>query len=299
MKNRIGTTKLTLTNGERIFSIVNYTVLTLLTITCLYPMLYVLFASFSDPWEIMKHRGLLIWTRGYSLASYEEVFKNRSIWTGLATTCMNLVAGTSINILLTLLAAYGLSRKGFLFRNVIMFGISFTMFFSGGMIPTFLVVRSLGLFDNRWAMILPTAMSAWNLIILRTAMQGIPDSLEESALLDGANDFVILFRISAPLVGASIAVLVLYYGVGHWNQWYQSLLYIQTRSKYPLQMIMREILISNSQEQQVTSTEVGTEPIQTTIKYATIIVGTLPILCVYPFLQRYFVKGVMIGAIKG
>lgn len=285
--------------GEKTFAVFNTIVMVVLIVLSLYPLLYVLLASFSDPWQIMKHRGLLFTPLGFSLSSYQEVFSNRSIYTGFATTLFNLVFGTSLNILLTLFAGYALSRKGFLFRNVVMFTITFTMFFSGGMIPTFMVVKTLGLYDSRWAMILPTAISAWNLIIMRTSMLAVPDSLEESALLDGANDFTILFRIIAPLVNATTAVLVLYYGVAHWNQWYQALLYIGSRSKFPLQLIMREILISNSNELMIATTDSGAEPIAETIKYATIIVGTLPILAIYPFLQRYFVKGVMVGAIKG
>lgn len=285
--------------GEVVFTYVNYVFLTFLAIVSLYPLLYVLFASFSDPWKIMQHRGLLFTPLGFSTAAFKEVFTNRSIYTGFYTTIINLVFGTGLNILLTLLAAYGLSRKGFLFRNLLMFGITFTMFFSGGMIPSFLLVKQLHMYDSRLAMILPAAISTWNLIILRTAMQAVPDSVVESALLDGANDFVILFRIMIPLVGATIAVLVLYYGVMHWNQWYQALLYIQSREKYPLQLILREILISNSLEQMITPVDSNTEPIEETIKYATIIVTTVPILAIYPFLQKYFVKGVMIGAIKG
>lgn len=286
-------------SGERAFAALNGVIMLVLIFVSLYPLLYVLLASFSDPWQIMRHRGLLIRPLGFSVSAYIEVFRNRSIFTGFMTTVINLVFGTGLNILLTLFAGYALSRKGFIYRNFIMLAITFTMFFSGGMIPTFIVVRQLGLYDHRASMILPTAISAWNLIIMRTAMMGVPDSLEESALLDGANDFVILFRIIAPLVSATVAVLVLYYGVGHWNQWYQALLYITTRNKFPLQLIMREILISNSNELMVTTTDSGAEPIAETIKYATIIVGTLPILMIYPFLQRYFVKGVMVGAVKG
>ncbi len=291
--------RINLSRGEAAFSLVNYFFLTLLMIVSLYPLLYVLFAAFSDPWKIMQNRGPIFMPLGFSTAAFKEVFTNRSIYSGFLTTLINLAFGTSLNIFLTLLAAYGLSRKGFLFRNVLMFAITFTMFFSGGMIPSFLLVKELKMYDTRLAMILPTAISAFNLIILRTAMLAVPDSLEESALLDGANDFVILFRIIMPLVGATIAVLVLYYGVMHWNQWYQALLYIQDRDKYPLQLVLREILISNSLDQMVTPVDSNVEPIEQTIKYATIIVTTVPILTIYPFLQKYFVKGVMIGAIKG
>lgn len=284
------------------FQIVNGAVLTLLMIVCLYPFLYVVFASFSEPWELVKHKGLLLRPLGFSVSGYTAVFKNRSIFTGYMTTLINLFAGTSLNIILTLLAAYAVSRKNFMMKKPVVIMIVFTMFFNSGIIPRFLVVKSLGLYNTRLSMILPTAINVFNLVIMRTAIEALPDSLEEAAVLEGANDFDILFRIVMPLIKSTIAVLVLYYGVAHWNQWYQALMYVQSRDKFPLQLVLREILIGNSTESMAAGgadSSGESAVIGEVIKYATIVVSTLPILTIYPMLQKHFVKGVMVGAVKG
>lgn len=284
------------------FQIVNGAVLTLLMIVCLYPFLYVVFASFSEPWELVKHKGLLLRPLGFSVSGYTAVFKNRSIFTGYMTTLINLFAGTSLNIILTLLAAYAVSRKNFMMKKPVVIMIVFTMFFNSGIIPRFLVVKSLGLYNTRLSMILPTAINVFNLVIMRTAIEALPDSLEEAAVLEGANDFDILFRIVMPLIKSTIAVLVLYYGVAHWNQWYQALMYVQSRDKFPLQLALREILIGNSTESMAAGgadSSGESAVIGEVIKYATIVVSTLPILTIYPMLQKHFVKGVMVGAVKG
>lgn len=284
------------------FQIFNGIFLTLLMVICLYPFLYVVFASFSEPWELVKHKGILIGPLGFSLKGYEAVFKNRSILTGYMTTLINLFAGTTLNIILTLLAAYAVSRKNFMLKKPIVIMIVFTMFFNSGIIPRFLVVKSLGLYNTRLSMILPTAINVFNLVIMRTAIEALPDSLEEAAVLEGANDFDILFRIVMPLIKSTIAVLVLYYGVAHWNQWYQALMYVQSRDKFPLQLVLREILIGNSTESMAAGgvdSSGESAVIGEVIKYATIVVSTLPILTIYPMLQKHFVKGVMVGAVKG
>lgn len=289
-------------NKIKLFDLVNVLLLTALMLLCLYPFVYVIFASFSDAWELVKHKGLLWRPLGFSLSGYQAVFKNRSIITGYLTTLINLVGGTALNIILTLLAAYAISRKDFLLKKPVVVLIVFTMFFNSGIIPRFLVVKSLGLYNNRLAMILPSAINVFNLVIMRTAIEALPDSLEEAAKLEGANDFDILIKIVTPLIKPTIAVLVLYYGVAHWNQWYQALMYIQSRDKYPLQLVLREILIGNSTEAMVSgSVDSSGESavIGEVIKYATIIVSTLPILTIYPMLQKYFVKGMMVGAVKG
>ncbi|MCU6709751.1 carbohydrate ABC transporter permease [Paenibacillus sp. J5C_2022] len=286
--------------GERIFDGANVFFLLLLSVVTLYPFLYVLFASLSDPAWLVKVRGIIWYPEGVTLEAYKLVFQNPSILSGYLNTLIYVVAGTSLNILMTSLGAYALSRQNVMWKNPIMFMIVFTMFFNGGIITTYLLVESMGLVDSRWALILPTAMSAYNLIIMRTSFQAIPVSLEESAKLDGANDFTVLFRIIMPLSMPVIAVMILFYGVQHWNSWFQALIYIRTRDLYPLQLILREILISNSTDSMLTGVGGGDKmPVGETIKYATIIVATVPILCLYPFLQKYFVKGVMIGAIKG
>lgn len=285
-----------------VFQIVNGIILTLLMVVCLYPFLYVVFASFSEPWELVKHKGLLIRPLGFSLKGYEAVLENRSILTGYITTLVNLFAGTTLNIILTLLAAYAVSRKNFMLKKPVIIMIVFTMFFNSGIIPRFLVVKSLGLYNSRLSMILPTAINVFNLVIMRTAIEALPDSLEEAAVLEGANDFDILFKIVMPLIKSTIAVLVLYYGVAHWNQWYQALMYVQDRDKFPLQLVLREILIGNSTESMAAGgvdSSGESAVIGEVIKYATIVVSTLPILTIYPLLQKHFVKGVMVGAVKG
>jgi len=193
-----------------------------------------------------------------------------------------------------------LSRRNWMFQKVMVLSVIFTMYFSGGLIPFYLTVRDLRLDNTLWSLILPTAISTYNLIIMRTAFAAVPESLEESAKLDGASHFVILTRIMIPLVGPTIAVLVLYYGVGHWNSWFNAMIFLRDRSEYPLQLILREILIQNSLNDMTMGEGMADrEMIAETIKYAVIVVSTVPILCLYPFLQKYFVKGVMIGALKG
>ncbi|MFD0713526.1 carbohydrate ABC transporter permease [Paenibacillus sp. GCM10027626] len=287
------------TAGELAFDVVNAVLLVLLSIATLYPMVYVLFSSISDPAQLLKHRGLLLTPQGLSLDAYKAVFRNPNIMVGYMNTLFYVGVGTSLNVLMTAFAAYGLSRKQVMWKNPIMFMIVFTMFFGGGLIPSYLLVQNLGMIDTRWALIIPGAVSAYYIIIMRTSFQGIPESLEESARIDGANDFTILFRVVLPLSLPVVAVMVLFYGVGHWNSWFGALIYLRNRDLFPLQMVLREILIQNDTEKMLTKTAtVEKAQVGETIKYATIMVATLPILFLYPFLQKYFVKGVLIGAIK-
>ena len=286
------------TPSQKIFDVCNYVFLSLLVLMTLYPCIYVLAASLSDPNEVMKAGGLLLWPKGFQLDTYNLVFKNRMILVGYKNTIFYVVVGTSINLILTIFGAYALSRNDVPGKNAIMMIIIFTMFFRGGMIPEFLINKSLGIYDNRLAVILPYAISVYNLIIMRTFFQNIPVSLEESAKIDGANDFTILFKIMIPLAIPSIAVVGLYYGVEHWNSYMRSLIYLRNRELFPLQIILREILLQNQNEALQSATDT-TFAYAENLKYATIVVATVPILCVYPFLQKFFVKGVMIGAVKG
>nr|WP_052339708.1 carbohydrate ABC transporter permease [Gorillibacterium massiliense] len=265
----------------------------------LYPFLYVLFASLSNPANLIQHRGLLMFPTGFSLESYKLVFRNPMISTGYMNTLIYVVLGTTLNLILTSFAAYALSRKGVRLVGPVMFAIVFTMFFTGGMIPTYLNMKNLGLLDSRWAMILPSAISTWNLLVMRTSFAEIPTALEESARIDGANDFRILFQIFIPVSLPIMAVMTLFYGVGHWNSYMDALIYLHHKNLYPLQLVLQEILITNSTDSMMsTVSDLDKGLIQETIKYATIIVATVPILFLYPFLQRYFVKGVMLGSIK-
>ncbi len=285
--------------GERLFDGCNAVLMAGLIFVTVYPFLYVVFASFSNPDLISAHAGALFWPLGWETGGYKLVFKNALIYSGYANTIFYVLVGTGINMVLTLFAAYALSRKSFLLKKTIMMGIVFTMFFSGGLIPSYLIVKGLGLYDSRLAVILPGAMSAWNMIIMRTSFLDLPDSIEESAKLDGANDFQILFRIVVPISKAVLAVMVLFYAVGHWNAWFNAMIYLNSRAKFPLQVILREILIANSTDSMLGGSDNFGTSLDIIIKYACIVVATLPVLCLYPFLQKYFVKGVMIGAVKG
>ncbi|WP_127587476.1 carbohydrate ABC transporter permease [Paenibacillus koleovorans] len=285
--------------GGKAFDALNVLLMLALMAVTLYPFLYVVFASLSEPAELVQHRGLLAWPVGFSLESYRLVLSNPAIMSGYLNTLLYVGAGTALNLIMTSLAAYGLSRRGVLLGSKIMFAIVFTMFFSGGLIPAYLNIRNLNLLDSPLVMILPSAISTWNLLIMRTSFQQVPAALEESARIDGANDFTILFRIFIPVSLPIMAVMTLFYGVSHWNSYLDAMIYLRDRDLYPLQLILQEILITTSTESMTSSfSDYDKGLIQETIKYATIIVATLPILLLYPFLQRYFVKGVMLGSIK-
>jgi len=286
--------------GSRLFDAFVYGALGILVIVTLYPLLYVLFASFSEPGQFISRQGILWRPLGISLEAYESVFRNPGILLGYRNTMFIVVAGVTVNLIMTSLAAYVLSRKNVLWNNAIMFFIVFTMFFSGGLVPIYLVVKGVGLLDSLWSTIVPFAVSTFNLIIMRTSFMGIPDSLEESAKIDGANHAVILTRIILPLSMPVIAVMILYYAVDKWNGWFYASIFIKTRELFPLQLVLREILISNSTDSMSAGADAADRfQIGETIKYATIVVATVPILCIYPFVQRFFVKGVMIGSLKG
>ncbi|OXS60244.1 sugar ABC transporter permease [Cohnella sp. CIP 111063] len=285
---------------DRLFDVFVYTALSALVIVTLYPLVYVLFASFSEPGEFITHKGFLWRPLGLSFDAYESVIRNPGILIGYRNTFFIVVAGVAVNLVMTALAAYVLSRKNVLWNNAIMFFIVFTMFFSGGLIPLYLIVKGVGLLDSLWSTIVPFAVSTFNLIIMRTSFMGIPDSLEESAKIDGANHATILLRIILPLSMPVIAVMILYYAVDKWNGWFYASIFIKSRDLYPLQLVLREILIANSTDSMTAGADAGDRhQIGETIKYATIVVATAPILFVYPFVQRYFVKGVMIGSLKG
>lgn len=277
-----------------------YLLLFVLVVVTLYPLLYVAFASFSDAGRLVAHRGFLLAPLGFSWEAYVDVFKNPGILTGYRNTLFILVFGVAVNLIVTALGAYVLSRKNVMWNNFFMIAIVLTMFFSGGLIPLYLIVKGVGLINSLWSTIIPFAVNTFNLIIMRTAFQAIPESLEESAKIDGANHFTILMRIIVPLSMPVIAVMVLYYAVEKWNGWFYASIFIKEHKLYPLQLILREILISNSTESMATDASTADRfQVGETIKYATIMVATVPILCVYPFVQKYFVKGVMVGALKG
>jgi putative aldouronate transport system permease protein len=288
------------TRGERTFNLVNIGLLLGLVVVTAYPLLYVVFASLSDPSELVANRGALVRPLGFSLDAYRLVLQNPMIAIGYRNTLFYVTAGTTLNMTLTCLGAYALSRQNVMFKKPILLLIVFTLFFNGGLIPRYLLVgQTLQMQDTVWALIVPTAINTFYLIILKTAFESVPASLEEAARIDGANDFTILFRIVLPLSLPALAVVILFYAVGQWNAYFDALIFIRSRDLYPLQLVLREILITSNVESMTTSVSSGDAfQIGQTIKYATIVVATVPILMIYPFLQKYFVKGALIGAIK-
>ena len=291
--------------GSRVFNFVNIVFFAFVIIACILPVWHVFCASFSDAGWVLNQSGIIWQIHDFSLTDYKLVFENANIWTGYLNTFFYVIANTALGMLLTVMGAYALSRKDFLWANPVMLGISFTMLFSGGIIPSYiLVTQYLDMYDSRWALIIPTCMNAFNLILIRTALQNVPASLEESAMLDGAGRFTILFRIMLPLIKATLATVVLYFVIGNWNSWFNAMIYLRTRSKFPLQLVLREILITASDAATTgtvtSSTETGDTALYRQLtQYCTIIVSTVPIFIFYPFIQKYFESGVMIGAIKG
>ncbi|MBN2980816.1 MULTISPECIES: carbohydrate ABC transporter permease [Cohnella] len=284
--------------GEIVFDGLNVVFLLVCSFAFLYPMWYVLVSSFSDPYAIASGQ-VTFWPIDFTIDAYKLVFDDDRIWSSYGNTMIYVVAGTLINLVLTTMGAYPLSRTNLPGKSVLMALIVFTMFFSGGLIPSYLNVRELGLYDTYWAILLPGAVSAFNLIVMRTFFQSIPEGLIESAKIDGANDFRILWQMVLPLSMPVIAVMTLFYAVSHWNSWFSAMIYLQDPNLYPLQLILREILIQSSAQNMLSgATQDAVFRMSEAIKYATIIVATVPILVIYPFLQKYFVKGVMIGAIK-
>ncbi|MDR0267412.1 carbohydrate ABC transporter permease [Paenibacillus sp.] len=288
--------------GDRIFNVMIYIILSLVTVIVLYPLVFVFSASFSDPQTVLRGE-MLLWPKGINLNSYAKIFQNHDILTGFANTILYTAVGTLLNLVMTVMAAYPLSRKDLVGRNWIMALFVFTMFFGGGLIPTYLLIKNLGMLNTFWVMIIPGAVSIWNIIIMRTFFQqSIPYELQEAATIDGCSNIQILTRIILPLSMPIIAVMILFYAVGHWNSFFSALLYLSDKNKYPLQLILREILIqgqTNDMVKMSTESAIKQQRDVEGIKYAVLVVANIPMLILYPFLQRYFVKGVMIGAIKG
>ena len=282
-----------------IFNLFNICILSILALLCIYPIWYVLTASLSNGNLIMQHSGLLLLPIKPNIAAYIAVFKNKMILSGYLNTIKILIISLILQITMTSIGAYFLSRERVLFKKPLMFIITLTMFISGGMIPFYQNLRSLHLMNSHWGLILPFMISTYNMIILKTSFESIPKSLSEAARIDGAGHIRILFSIVLPLSKPVLAVMLLYYGVGVWNGWFWASTILTDRSMYPLQVILREILLSNDTSVMTQGVSSGDlEAVGATIRYATVIVATLPILCAYPFLQKYFTKGIMIGAVK-
>ncbi|TNJ53654.1 carbohydrate ABC transporter permease [Paenibacillus hemerocallicola] len=273
--------------------------LTVLLVIVLYPLYFILIASVSDPLDVNGGRVRLL-PVAFTLEGYRSLVGNGAIWRGYGNTLLYMAVGTTVNVAVTLTGAYPLSRKDLLGRNAVMMLFTFTMFFSGGIVPTYLLVKSLGMLDSMWAVILPGAVSVWNLVMARTFFQHyIPEELREAAVMDGCSDFVFFAKVALPLSKAIVAVLALFYAVAHWNSFFGALIYFRDESKYPLQLILRNMLIRGEVQETLNLELGGGSPAAESIKYGAIVIASLPVLALYPFVQKHFVKGVRLGALKG
>jgi putative aldouronate transport system permease protein len=287
---------------DKAFDLINLIIVAFILVLVVYPLYFVIIASVSDPNMIYEGK---VWflPKGFTFEGYERIFSDPKIWLGYKNSIIYTVAGTLVNICFTLMAAYALSRKDLYGRNIIMFVFLFTMFFSGGLIPTYLIVKNLGLLNTMWALILPKAVAVWNLIVAKTYFETtIPNELLESARIDGCSDAKFFWKIVLPLSKPIVAVMVLFYAVGHWNSYFDALIYLNDEKLYPLQLILRNILIQNEASAMMISdldSLAAKQRISELIKYGVIIVASLPLLIAYPFVQKHFVKGVMIGGVKG
>lgn len=284
--------------SEKIFDKFNIMLMFLISIVMLYGFWNQIMVSISDP-QLALSGGLFLLPKGLNFGAYKTVFTSPNIWQGYMNTLIVTITGTVLGVLITALFAYPLSRKSLPARRLINFLVVFTMLFNGGMIPTFLVVKATGLLNSRWALIIPGLISGFNVIIMRNFFSNIPESLEESARIDGASDFTIFFRIILPLSKPVMATVALWVSVHHWNDFFHALIYLRDRALFPLQMILREIINATSPDEILEMNEDDLYVVPETIKAASIMVATVPILCVYPFIQKYFVKGVMLGSVKG
>ncbi|WP_284639332.1 carbohydrate ABC transporter permease [Paenibacillus silviterrae] len=287
--------------GSRLFDSVNILLLLLLVFITLYPMYYIFIVSISDG-NLVTRGVIKFFPRDITLDAYQIVLNNPAIWKAYGNTLLYTALGTTINIIMSALCAYPLSRRDLYGRNMFILMVALTMFINGGLIPLYLVVQKLGLIDTMWALLLPPAINTFNMIIMKTYFEGIPVALQESAYLDGANEIQVLYKIILPLSLPVMATMVLFYAVHHWNSFFPALIYLNDSSKFPVQVLLRNIVIAGEfadQTSVIGSSTSGFRVVATNYKFAVIIITVLPILIVYPFLQKYFVKGAMVGALKG
>ena len=299
--------KVGLSRGDRIFDLINHILVFLLLAVCVYPLYYTVIASFSEPESVLSGR-VYLWIKGFTLDSYRSVLDYDMIWVGYRNTILYTVIGTVYNLLLLIPASYALSKKEMKFRRPLMVFFVFTMYFGGGMIPSYLNIKNLHLIDTIWVMIIPGAFSVYNMIITRTFfMTNFSESLAEAARIDGASEFRIFVQIALPLSSAIIAVMTLYHAVGRWNSYFNALLYLNESEKWPLQMVLRQVLLQNTSVRIETggmTTEeimdnIRRQKLAETLKYAVIFIANAPVMALYPFVQKYFTKGIMVGSIKG
>ena len=289
--------------GKTVFSVCNAILLTTISVICILPIIHVIMSSFSEPEALALSKGLVLWPRKFSLIGYREVLKSYTVWNGYLHTLIYVSVQTLLGVLFTSIGAYVLSRKNLKLKNPVMLLITFTMIFNGGLIPNYILMNNLHMLDTMWAIIIPGCITPMNLIIMRTFFLSIPDSLEESAKLDGAGAWTILFRIYYPLSKASLAVIALFLIVAQWNSYFIAMIYLQDRDLWPLQLVLKDLITSQQGAAMLaagdSASSAATLLLTRVVKYAVIVAGTLPIFCIYPFVQKYFVKGVMIGSIKG
>jgi putative aldouronate transport system permease protein len=294
----------TFVKSDRFFDVINIFLLSLMMLIVAYPLILVVSSSFSDPFEVLMGRVWLL-PKKISVAGYQLILERKELWIGYRNTIFYAVFGTAVNLFLTVITAYPLSQKEFYIRKPLMLIYSFTMYFGGGLIPTYFLVKNLGMLDSVWSMIIPGAVSIWNVIIARTFFQSsIPGELKEACLLDGCSEIQYLVKVVLPLSAPILAVLLLFYVVGHWNEYFSAMIYLKSRDKFPLQLFLREILVLSQMEKEMASgmdAASAAEKLKLgeAIKYGVIIVSSLPVLVLYPFLQRFFVKGIMVGSLKG
>ena len=291
-----------MSTGDRVFTIVNYSLLMLVLIIEVYPLVYVVAASFSDPQAVVSGK-VFLFPVNPTLKGYAAVFKNKKILTGFSNSIFYLIVGTVLNLVMTMLCAYPLSRKEFRARGFLSMFFVFTMYFSGGMVPAYILVNKLGMINTRWSMIIPMAMSTYNMIICRTyIVNSIPDELYEASQMDGCTPFRYMLSVVVPLSKPILAVLTLYYGVVRWNDYFNAMLYLYKDNLQPLTIVMKEILIMSQVDMtQVTDASAVSklQGMSELLKYSTIVVASLPVMLLYPLIQKHLVKGVMIGAVKG
>lgn len=285
--------------GDLAIDVIIYALLIVIFIVMLYPIWYVVMASFSTSAEVTLSGGLLLWPKKFVTGAYELVFKNGRLMNGFKNSILILLISLPLNILLTLITGYFMASTNVMWKKPVVLMMMLTMFFGGGMIPNYLNIRSLGLLNSLWALILPGVVSVYRSIICKNAIESIPSSLPESAFIDGANDFQVIWHILVPLIKPTLAVLLLYYGVGHWNAWFHASIYLRDDTWTPVSNVLRAMLIENSELSMGITGGDNYDTYAETVKYAAIVVSTFPIMCVYPFLQKYFAKGTMTGAVKG
>ena len=287
---------------DKVFYGIVYTLIFFLTILVLYPIVYIISASFSSSTAVAQGRVWLFPVK-FSLRAYEAVFNYKNLWLGYRNTIFYVIAGTVINVAMTMICAYPMARKGLWGRGFLSFLFTFTMLFGGGMIPSYILIKNLGMINTVWSMLIPGAMSVYNMIVARTFIQSnIPDELLEASKIDGCDDFKFFFQMVLPLSKAIIAVLTLWYAVGHWNSYFSAFLYLTNKNLYPLQIFLKEILVQNEIESEAISNindALELQNLKLLLKYAVIVVSTVPLFTFYPFVQKYFVKGVTIGSVKG